>query len=300
MKLAKVLVVYKKSTFQLQALEHKEPRFIRLMEQGHASLARVQTAHAEHYDVLERLTADLKARGIEFDQVARADLDDRVANVDLIISVGGDGTFLDASHTVKDVPILGINSARSSSFGHFCLGNETNFAELLDKITADAIKPERLVRLQLACSGSLIPELVLNEVLCAHSNPAGTSRYFIEMDGKVEEQRSSGIWIGTAAGSTGALKSCGGKIMDITERKYQYVVREPWTRPGQKFAFTGGILNEDQTLKVVSQMRTGSLFLDGQHIDYSFGLGEELTISVSPHDLLAFIDPRVNDMFEQG
>jgi NAD+ kinase len=296
-KLAKVLVVFKKSTFQLQAVEHREPRFLKLLEEGHKNVAKVKAAHEEHYETLEALKADLEGRGVQYECVARADLKEAVDDHDLIISVGGDGTFLDASHAVHDVPLLGINSARSTSFGHFCLGNIDNLSEVLDKIEAGDLEPWPLLRLELQVNGNTLPELVLNEVLVCHSNPAGTSRYFIEIEGVREEQRSSGVWIGTASGSTGSLKSAGGVIMPIISQQFQYMVREPWTRPNQTYQLTGGVLERNVEIHMSSYMRTGALYIDGQHIDYSFTLGDEVVARPSRNDLMAYVDPRVNDIF---
>lgn len=297
--LAKVLIVFKKSTFQIQAVEHREPRFLKLLEEGHANVSKVKTAHDEHYETLEVLQKDLEKRGIAFDSVARADLGDSADNYDLVISVGGDGTFLDASHAVYNVPLLGVNSARSSSFGHFCLANISNVSQILDEIIGGAIEPWPLLRLELVLNGSVIPERVLNEVLVCHSNPAGTSRYYIEIDGAREEHRSSGVWIGTPSGSTGSLKSAGAPVMPIISQQYQFVVREPWTRPGQRYQMTRGVLERDQIVHMTSNMRTGALYIDGQHIDYSFSLGDELIIKPSENSLMAYVEPRVNDIFRE-
>ncbi len=295
--LAKVLIVFKKSTFQIQAVEHKEPRFLKLLEEGHANVSKVKTAHDEHYETLELLQSELKRREIKFDSVARADLGESADTYDLVISVGGDGTFLDASHAIKTAPLLGINSALSSSFGHFCLANRLNIPQVLDDIVNDVIKPWPLLRLELVLNGTTLSEPVLNEVLVCHSAPAGTSRYFIEIDGVREEHRSSGLWVGTPSGSTGSLKSAGGAIMPITAQQYQYIVREAWTRPGQVYQLTSGILDRAQKMFLSSNMRTGALYIDGQHIDYSFSLGDDLIIGVSKYDLMAYVDPNVNDIF---
>lgn len=297
MKLRKVLVVFKKSTFQIQALEHREPRFLKLVNEGHVAVTRVRVAHSEHQDTLELLQKDLTARNIEFKACARVELRGVVNDVDLVISVGGDGTFLDASHFVHSVPLLGVNSSRSSSFGHFCLANEENVGKILDEIASDEIKPYRLLRLELALNGSTLPELVLNEVLVCHSNPAGTSRYFLAVKGHQEEQRSGGIWVGPPAGSTGALRAAGGTVLPIDAQQYQYVVREPGPRPGEHWQLVGGLLERADSLKVVSQMRTGTLFIDGQHIDYCFALGDELVVSSSKRDLVAYVRPDTNDIF---
>jgi len=296
-KLRNVLILHKKSTFQIQALEHRETRFIKLLEEGHESVTRVKMAHNEHMETLEHLEKELTARGIQFNSYARAELNDKVTGVDLVIAVGGDGTFLDASHHVVDIPLLGINSSSSSSFGHFCLATERNLSKVLDQIEGDEILPERLLRLELSINGSDLPELVLNEVLVAHSNPAATSRYFITLRAEREEQRSSGLWIGTPSGSTGSLRSAGMTVLPITDHRYEFIVREPCMRPGVKWQLLKGILNGDDQIEIVSQMRTGTLYIDGQHIDYQFGLGDTLVVKPSKQFLLAYIQKDVNDIF---
>ncbi len=131
---------------------------------------------------------------------------------------------------------LGVNSSRSSSFGHLCAANENNLAKVLDDIQSDNMKTCRLTRLELRLNGKLLPELALNELLIAHSHPAATSRYLISLHGKKEEHRSSGIWVGTATGSSGSIRSAGGTVLPITEAKYEYLVREPCIPTRRKLA----------------------------------------------------------------
>ncbi len=297
MKLRKVLILHKKSTFQIQALEHRESRFLKLLEEGSEVVTRVKVAHNEHVETLELLEKELRKRGVEYRSVARSELTQKVTDVDLVISVGGDGTFLDASHSVDSIPVLGINSSSSSSFGHFCLGNEKNLKEILEQIEAGELSTRPILRLELWLNGSVLPELVLNEVLVAHSNPAATSRYFLELGDAREEQRSSGMWIGTPGGSTGSLRSAGGEVLPIMDNRYQFIVREPCMRPGEHYQFLKGVLDHSQEIRIVSQMRTGVLHIDGQHIDYQFGLGDELIVKGSPHYLRAYIAADVNARF---
>jgi len=297
LKLKKVIVLHKKSTFQLQAIERRESRFVKLLEEGHEAVTRVKVAHSEHVETLERVESELKRRNIDFQTIPRAELEGMVMDVDLMISVGGDGTFLDASHFLKDVPILGVNSSKSSSFGHFCQANEKNFSQILDDILSGAMQPEKILRLQLTLNGEVLPTPVLNEVLISHINPAATSRHIIEIAGIIEEQRSSGIWIATAAGSTGSLRSAGGPVMPITNHTYAYYLREPCMRPNEDWQLLNGILKADQTIKITSQMRTGALFLDGSHIESQFYLGDQVLVEPSKWFLNAFIAKDVNDIF---
>lgn len=297
MQFKNVLVLHKKSIYQIQAEEYKDERFLQLLKDGHESVRKVKIAHEEHSSCLETVKRELEKREIKFTSLARIELHTPVSEIDLMISVGGDGTFLDASHSVEDIPILGVNSSRSSSFGHFCLGSEDNFASLLDQIGSDELKPQKILRLELELNGKVLKERPLNEILIAHSHPAATSRYLLDIDGVKEEQRSSGIWIGTPAGSTGSLRSAGGAVQPITASQFQYVVREPCLRPGEADKLLSGFVRRDQTIEVVSQMRTGFIYVDGQHIDYPLALGDKVVVRASKKDLKAFVDPDVNDMF---
>lgn len=297
MRLKKVLLFHKRSTYQLQALEYRDKRFIQLLEDEHRSVKRVKKAHTEHLSTLEVLAAELEKRNIEIETKARSTLDNKIQEIDLLISVGGDGTFLDASHYLDNVPILGVNSATSSSVGHFCLANEKNIGQILDQIGSGEISPHNLVRLEASLNGKVLPQLSLNEILVGHKNPAGTSRYIIEIDGYEEEQLSSGVWIGTPAGSTGAINAAGGMIVPITNREMQYIVREPYFRHGRTNELIRGIVPESEHIKFCSQMRTGAIFVDGQHIEYPFRIGDELIVRISTKDLHAFVDKNVNEQF---
>jgi len=56
---------------------------------------------------------------------------------DLVISAGGDGTFLRAARRFKAdsrVPLLGVNSSPSSSFGFFCATDYKHVSSLLDSV----------------------------------------------------------------------------------------------------------------------------------------------------------------------
>jgi NAD+ kinase len=297
LKLRKVLVVHKKSTYQIQAQEHKEARFLKLIEEGSEVVNRVKIAHDEHMETLMAIQTELTSRGIEFQCLWRSQLDRVVEGVDLMISVGGDGTFLDASHAVFDLPVLGVNSRRSSSFGHFCMAKKETFAAALDAIEAGHLAPLEILRLEVYINGEPIRELVLNEVLIAHSNPAATSRYIIEVGEMKEEQRSSGLWISTPAGSTGSMRSAGGVVMPIDDHQYQYFVREPCQRPGQHWQLLMGLVSGTTDTRITSEMRTGEIYIDGPHIIYPLTIGDELTLKRSKHSLLAYIDKDVNKIF---
>jgi hypothetical protein len=89
-------------------------------------------------------------------------------------------------------------------------------------------------------NGRPVARRILNDALFCHASPAATSRYIVELGGVVEEHKSSGFWIGPAAGSTAAQRSAGGKIMPLTAQELQLVVSPYDVRQGM---FSGGGIN---------------------------------------------------------
>ncbi len=114
---------------------------------------------------------------------------------DLIITLGGDGTFLEAARHVENQIVLGVNSDPAWSVGRFCWAHPKNFEKLLDKILAGHWRIKKFNRLRLSFSDGTNPMNVLNDILVCHENPAAMSRYYITIGKIKEEQRSSGIWI---------------------------------------------------------------------------------------------------------
>ena len=297
MRLSKVILFHKRSTYQLRAVEYHDPRFVELLEQEHAAVRLVKKSHSEHTATLDKLNQELKERKISFKTQARSSLTDKIEDIDLLIAVGGDGTFLDASHYLDKVPILGVNSALSTSFGHFCLANEHNFGSILDQIEAQVLAPVNLMRLAIFVNGKALPFFALNEVLIAHKSPAATSRYIISANNLEENQLSSGVWIATASGSTGSIRAAGGQVLPITAQQFQFYVRELCIRPTEKKQLLKCVLEADQEIRFISQIRQGTIFIDGQHIEYPITVGDEILIKPSENNLSAFVDPDINKRF---
>lgn len=112
----------------------------------------------------------------------------------------------------------------------------------------------------------------------------------IRFRGKEEEHRSSGIWVGPAAGSTAALRSAGGKVLPITSKRLQFVVREAFIWNGVKPGLTRGLVNPDEELYIRSGNRKSRLYIDGPHLARTVEIGSEIRLRLSnePLTLLGF------------
>lgn len=288
-----VLVVAKRSAYSQYALERKDPDALRLLAAGDPSVARWKKAHDDHEHTLSRVLQALAAAGVNPAVVpARTAFD--TTGVRLVVTVGGDGTLLSASHHVGQCPILGVNSSPTHSIGFFCAATADSIDTMLQQALQGSLPSIRLSRMQVMIDDVLCSKHVLNEALFCHAIPAATSRYILEVGGESEEQRSSGVWVGTAAGSTAALRSAGGDLLPFASTDIQLVVREPYSINGDSYRLRKCTIALGQEIGLRSKMLDARLFLDGPYAAFEVGLGQVLRFSRSdePLHLLGLTDRR--------
>lgn len=209
---------------------------------------------------------------------------------DLVISVGGDGTFLQASHAVDDscsTPILGVNSSPQTSFGYYCCTLKDSFSQYFTSIVSGNVSPAPLWRMKVFLNGVPHSKLMLNDALFGGLLSADTVRYIIKYDNQAQMQKSSGVWIATSSGSTAAILSAGGTVQQLTSKRLQFRVRElfPLSVPSE-IPLACGIVDED--LEIVTRMTNSRLFLDGTHEMLSLKFGDRLTFRPSQRPLYWF------------
>jgi NAD+ kinase len=174
--------------------------YTQLRAQGKAPSAlrwsRLKSRHDSHWSCVSNVQSILEKVGcthkvIEREEMHRGQLD----AVDLVITVGGDGTVLNAaSYVIDDIPVLGINSDPTPpeemgaqkkvderrSRGALCSTTAQNIDKLLPLMLTGDIKPKPRSRLmclvQSTHTETRLPP-VLNDILIAHPVPAQVSRF---------------------------------------------------------------------------------------------------------------------------
>jgi len=287
MQITNCLIILKQTAI---ALGGRAASFAR---KGDETAKRLLRADAEHRRTVDEVRRALRRRKIAFAESSLVKLSAatkrQLAKADFVVSIGGDGTALGASHYVRQGAMIGVNSAPGDSVGHFCSVNRRNFAERLGSILDGAWRPRELARLQITLDELPLPELALNDVLIAHDCPAATTRYLIEAGGHEEEHRSSGLWIATAAGSTAGIRSAGGRVMPPGSRRMQYLVRELYREPKRSYALTRGFIEPDQTITIASKMPAGELYVDGARTLYKFPFGARAQIAIARQSLKLYL-----------
>ncbi|KAG2642953.1 probable NADH kinase isoform X1 [Panicum virgatum] len=254
-----------------------------------------------HKDTIDLCQSVLQHKSLDWTSVQRNNFSQPIRDVDLVITVGGDGTLLRASHFLdSSVPILGVNSdptcpkevdeltdefdARRST-GYLCAATAGNFEQILDATLDGSRRPSELSRISMKLNGIQLPTYALNDILVSHPCPASVSRFsFRKRSNTGESSRlincwSSGLRISTAAGSTAAMLSAGGFVMPLSSRELQYMIREPISPTDADKPLLHGLVKQEQHMLVVWYNQEGAVYFDGSHVVHSIQHGDTLEIS---------------------
>ena len=138
-------------------------------------------------------------------------------SIDVLVSIGGDGTILRAVTYVRDknIPIVGINAGR---LGFLATVQIKNIEELLLKILTKKYTLSKRSLLSLTCSPRN-PDLVdlnfaLNEVTVSRKDTTSMITIETYLNGEyLTSYWADGLIISTPTGSTGYSLSCGGPVL---------------------------------------------------------------------------------------
>ncbi len=190
------------NTYQAKKSSHAENLF-RILEQRKAQICVCREFH--HF-----LTADLH---LNIPSAELFDGDDFYA--DMVISIGGDGTFLKAASRVgkKDIPILGINTGR---LGFLADISPKEMEETFDEIYNNHYKVEERSVLQLKCNDKHLMEspYALNEIAVLKRDSSSMISIHAAINGApLTTYQADGLVVATPTGSTAYSLSVGGPVI---------------------------------------------------------------------------------------
>lgn len=234
---------------------------------------RIKLAHDEHQAALVKTRAALERFRLQYREV-NVDQADWVpdADTEYLITLGGDGTLLAASHKVQTtgIVLIGIRSS-GTSVGYLCAGGIDRVDAILEDLLNNRLKILESSRLQVEVypadgGSSYVTPPALNDFLYSNANPAATTKYRLSLGDRSETHKSSGLWVSTAVGSSAGIFAAGGVIMPKSDKKFQYVVRELMRASGRNFGLVNGFFDPDEkTLIVENRCERAIVAADGNH-----------------------------------
>jgi NAD+ kinase len=158
------------------------------------------------------ITAFLTAEGVE---VCEVEDGDAPSPADLVVSVGGDGTFLRAAHTASllEVPVLGLKVGRMGFLTEAAPGDA---APLLRAVLAGTARIEERLAVTAESDGApaIPPQWALNEIMVEKRARHRLVRLAVWVDGAyVTTFSADGVIVATPTGSTAYSFSARGPIV---------------------------------------------------------------------------------------
>ncbi len=155
-------------------------------------------------------------------EVSMASESEARGDPDLVLVLGGDGTFLRAAHRFENanVPILGI---RFGTFGYLAELEPGTWEPELERLLAGQARVESWSRIRCRVrppAGDWQEEgVAVNEVVLSASEVARMVVVDLRIDGEdITRYRGDGMIVATPAGSTGHNLGAGGPLVEPTHR----------------------------------------------------------------------------------
>ena len=237
----------------------------------------------EQKSTLEIVNNTLKMYSASYKLIDRDKLSKKLfEGSDLVVAVGGDGTFLRAAQFVGSQLLLGVNADVKNKEGFFMKYNKNDFKIKLKNLLKNKFEIMKLPRLEAHINNKKIDALAVNEFFIGPRKSYHAAKCVLRMGGKSERQKSSGVLVTTPAGSYAWAKACCSKTMPLKSKSYQFVVREPYEGNVYKnYKLKQGILKKNQKIEVVSEMLDGIMIADSVGMEYSLKNGSKASISLS-------------------
>lgn len=208
---------------------------------------------------------------------------DRVDDdTELIVCIGGDGSFLEAIHKFgfPHVPFIGINT------GHLGFFQEI-LPEQLDEFIFNygqgrySLQPLSTVKATVDVGGTRTELRALNEIVIKSDN-SHSIHLNISIGGSfIERFSGDGILIASPAGSTGYNYSLGGSIVDPRLKLLQVTPIAPMNTTAYRSFTSSILLPSDMEIDIVPDDSRAGIIVATDSLEYKYDRVDELNVSLA-------------------
>ena len=198
---------------------------------------------------------------------------------DILITVGGDGTILNAIKYVvgSDIPILGVNTGR---LGYLTSIGPEELETLLSDMNEKNYKIEQRALLQVTTSDdSDYDRMALNEISVLKKDSSSMITIKAELNGELlNTYWADGLLISTATGSTAYSLSCGGPIVMPGMGNIIITPIAPHNLNVRPL-----VIDDSSVITLRFSSRSGELLIAADSVTRMISDKESVTIRKSPH-----------------
>ena len=206
----------------------------------------------------------------------------QIATLDLIITLGGDGTILRAARLGAryGVPILGVKMGRVSFLGEI---SPDEWEEPLARVLAGEhwLEEHMMLRVAVRRGGAAVNPVheALNDVVVSRGSLARVVDVAARVDGsQFTTYSADGVIVSTATGSTGYAMAVGGPVLPPELRNILLIPIAPYLSLDRAVVLPQGVMVELQ----VFTDHQAILTVDGQ-FQVELQSGDVIKVTASPH-----------------
>jgi NAD+ kinase len=208
---------------------------------------------------------------------------DVVADKDLALALGGDGTILAVAREASrhSVCTLGVNLGR---VGFLAETVPAHLDALIDHVIAGSFWTEHrtVIEATWGRGAQLSRQLALNEVAVVRGTSTRAIRVVVELDGyEYVTHTADGVMVATATGSTAYSLAAGGPILYPESRDLVLTPVAPHLHIGRSVVIPGDTMVRMR----LKDTREAMLAIDGQ-TECPLESGDTVTVARSPHQAL--------------
>lgn len=248
--------------------------------------------------VIEKLI-DFIPKGV-FKKIESEEIEEKIKNnkkvkLDIVFSVGGDGTFLRASHDYREFDPLFI-TINTGNFGYLCEFDKDNLSSIFAIFYSSMEKRVKEISLLELIHHDYSENkdykyYAINEFrIC--SKDERTIEFDVSInDHFLERLRGDGVVIASSLGSSGIAKSLGGPLIDNEVEMIEFIENAPISNAGYFSINSPLILSKENIINLsIFNVEKFNIYYDSKTLEItdfdnnSDGLGEKcdyLSISLS-------------------
>jgi NAD+ kinase len=196
---------------------------------------------------------------------------------DLLVAIGGDGTFLTALQRSR-LPILTVNAGTVGFLAEVDGDDEAALAGAIDRVLEGRYFVEDRMKLASEAGAKALPDAT-NEIVVHTSQVAKMRRFEVSVDGRpVGRLQADGVILATPTGSTSYAMSAFGPILDPSVEGIVVTALAPFRAPQRAL-----VIDPLRTVAVrlSTKGKDGVVVVDGQHEQRLAG-GESVVAYRSP------------------
>lgn len=213
---------------------------------------------------------------------------------DIVVVVGQDGLVANTIKYLDGQPVIAINPDPQRNDGVLLPFSVGDIGSIFSDVVNSRYRSKQITMAKASFNDGQVL-IAVNDLFIGPRHQV-SARYALSIDGRTEEQSSSGIIVSTGLGSTGWMKSIRAGAMGVLGKPHetrpvmpwdadflQFAVREPFPSQTTGTDLVFGEVSRQSELLVSSRMPgNGVIFSDGMVDDFiDFNSGVEVRLGLS-------------------